>query len=153
MTKEMEDFIGVYRVINAMGPAIDDHRWDDFAALFADDAAVHHNVLGDQIGIGNVVSGMRGIAAKRITTNYFVGNIRIFPSEGETVHAECDFHLTMLHPGEGEDPSVFTAGYRFAANSRQLHGRWRIVELTPAERWVDPGMARFINQRKAALKA
>ncbi|MGH8210816.1 MAG: nuclear transport factor 2 family protein [Steroidobacteraceae bacterium] len=152
MATEIESFVGVYRVINELGPAIGDGRWQVFESLFTEDAVLHHPSRGEVKGAKNIAAYMSGAVGDRIAAHYSAGNIRISPSSGDTAHAVWDFGVTLMYPGEGKDPLFLTAGNRVTAELRRLEGRWLIADLTPAELWMDSAMSRFVAAMMAKSK-
>ncbi|MGH8209947.1 MAG: nuclear transport factor 2 family protein [Steroidobacteraceae bacterium] len=152
MTKEIENFVAVYRVINEMGPAIGDGRWEVFESLFTEDAALHHLSLGEVRGAKNIAAVLSGSLGAPLAAHYSAGNIRIDPSSGATAHAAWDFGVTLIYPDAGKDPLFLTAGSRLTAEFRHLGGRWLIADLTPVELWADPNMKRFVAARTAQSK-
>ncbi|MGH8209119.1 MAG: nuclear transport factor 2 family protein, partial [Steroidobacteraceae bacterium] len=131
MATEIENFIGVYRVINELAPAVGDGRWQVFESFFTQDAAMHHPFLGELKGAKNIAAAMGGSVGDRISSHYLAGNIRIDPSSGDTAHAVWDFSIAILSPDKGKDPLLLTSGSRFTADFRHLEGRWLIADLTP----------------------
>ncbi|MBE1537909.1 nuclear transport factor 2 family protein [Actinomadura algeriensis] len=124
------DRIEIADLLSRFALLLDEKRWDDAAAVFAEDVAVHSPRGGELRGLDKVVGFMRQGEVEGEHTQHTTTDLLV---EVDGDRASASANSTVYYYRDGLPPH-FTGGLRQRFTAARTPAGWRLreVRITPA---------------------
>ena len=135
---ELQDHADIHRLIDEYGKAMDERRWEDWEAVFSEDAVCHYP-WGETHGRAGMGAKCEEILKDFLVTEHLSGNVLI-DLEGDHARSRRNVWITCIKPDD--QPGVhFTEGGVYTCEHVRTPDGWRFSRVVLSIKWAQNGEA------------